>query len=216
MWHIRRNCHRIVLYINACSLELALSNRCFSVYNKDQNQRTANKKVVTMKKNYKYIQTPLGKYLLAENGKGITFLEHVASELDPRIEKEIVAGEMVEADTPLLLEGERQLQAYFNGERQKFDLPLDAAGTPFQLKVWEALRQIPYGETRSYKDIAIAVENPKGVRAIGMANNRNPISIITPCHRVIGTSGKLVGYAGGLHLKEYLLNHETKVAIEKG
>ena len=97
------------------------------------------------------------------------------------------------------LEGERQLQAYFNGERQAFDLPLDAVGTPFQLKVWEALRQIPYGETRSYKDIAIAVENPKGVRAIGMANNRNPISIITPCHRVIGTNGKLVGYAGGLH-----------------
>lgn len=113
-------------------------------------------------------------------------------------------------------EGERQLQEYFRGERQKFELPLDAAGTPFQLKVWEALRQIPCGETRSYKDIAIAVENPKGVRAIGMANNRNPISIITPCHRVIGTNGKLVGYAGGLHLKEYLLNHETKVAIEKG
>ena len=167
-------------------------------------------------KAYKYIQTPLGKYLMAENGKGITFLAHVASELDPRNEKKIAAGEMVEAEIPLLLEGERQLQAYFNGKLQKFDLPLDAAGTPFQLKVWEALRQIPYGETRSYKDIAIAVENPKGVRAIGMANNRNPISIITPCHRVIGTSGKLVGYAGGLHLKEYLLNHETKVAIEKG
>ena len=150
----------------------------------------------------------------AEHGKGITFLDHVAAELAPRLEKDLAAGEMVEADSPLLLEGERQLPAYFNGERQKFDLPLDAAGTPFQLKVWEALRQIPYGETRSYKDIAIAVENPKGVRAIGMANNRNPISIITPCHRVIGTSGKLVGYAGGLHLKEYLLNHETKVAIE--
>ena len=74
-------------------------------------------------KAYKYIQTPLGKYLLAENGKGITFLEHVASELDPRIEKEIAAGEMVEADTPLLLEGERQQQAYFNGERQKFEFP---------------------------------------------------------------------------------------------
>ena len=159
-------------------------------------------------KTYKYIQTPLGKYLLAENGKGITFLEHVASELDPRIEKEIAAGEMVEADTPLLLEGERQLQAYFNGERQKFDLPLDAAGTPFQLKVWEALRQIPYGETRSYKDIAIAVENPKGVRAIGMANNRNPIAILIPCHRVIGADGSLVGYGSGLPTKEKLLRLE--------
>jgi len=165
-------------------------------------------------KAYKYIQTPLGEYLLAENGKGITFLEHVESELDPRIEKEISAGGMVEADTPLLLEGERQLQEFFRGERQEFDLPLDAAGTPFQLKVWEALRQIPFGETRSYKDIAIAIENPKGVRAIGMANSRNPISIITPCHRIIGTNGKLVGYAGGLHLKEYLLNHEAKVANE--
>ena len=176
---------------------------------------TTNKGMMISMKAYKYIQTPLGKYLLAENGKGITFLEHVASELDPRIEKEIAAGEMLERDTPLLLEGERQLQAYFNGERQAFDLPLDAAGTPFQLKVWEALRQIPYGETRSYKDIAIAVENPKGVRAIGMANNRNPISIITPCHRVIGTNGKLVGYAGGLHLKEYLLKLEANAAIKK-
>ena len=107
-----------------------------------------------------------------------------------------------------VLEGERQLQAYFNGKRQKFDLPLDAAGTPFQLKVWEALRQIPYGETRSYKDIAIAVENPKGVRAIGMANNRNPVAIIVPCHRVIGQDGSLTGYAGGLAIKQYLLDHE--------
>ena len=77
-------------------------------------------------------------------------------------------------------EGERQLQEFFRREHQEFELPLDAAGTPFQVKVWEALRQIPYGETRSYKDIAIAFENPKGVRAIGMANNRNPIAITTP------------------------------------
>lgn len=92
-------------------------------------------------KAYKYIKTPLGEYLLAENGKGITFLEHVAL-IGSAHRKEIASGGMVEADTPLLLEG-RQLLDYFRGERQAFDLPLDAAGTPFQLRVWEALRQIP-------------------------------------------------------------------------
>ena len=95
-------------------------------------------------------------------------------------------------------EGERQLQEFFRGERQEFELPLDAAGTPFQVKVWEALRQIPYGETRSYKDIAIAFENPKGVRAIGMANNRNPIAITTPLpprHRHERETGGLCRWA---------------------
>ena len=95
-----------------------------------------------------------------------------------------------------------------SGELKTFDLPLDTAGTAFQESVWEALRQIPYGQTVSYKDIAIAINNPKAVRAVGGANNRNPISIITPCHRVIGMNGKLVGYGGGIDAKEYLLNLE--------
>ncbi len=101
-----------------------------------------------------------------------------------------------------------QLIEYFNGKRKTFDLPYKLNGTDFQKKVWSALCDIPYGETRSYKDIAIAVGNPKASRAIGMANNKNPITVIVPCHRVIGASGKLVGYAGGLAMKEFLLKME--------
>lgn len=176
------------------------------------NEFRKDKKEVIYLRAYKWIASPIGKYILTENGEGITFLEHAESELDERLKKEMAS--MEEKDTPLLLEADRQLQEYFRGERQTFDLPLAAQGTPFQMKVWEALRQVPYGETRSYKEIAIAVDNPKGMRAIGMANNRNPISIITPCHRVIGANGKLVGYAGGLALKEYLLDLEAKTVKE--
>ena len=104
----------------------------------------------------------------------------------------------------------RQLDEYFAGTRRRFDFPYRLHGTPFQEKVWAALRDIPYGETRSYKDIAIAVENPKGVRAIGMANNRNPIAIVIPCHRVIGADGSLVGYDGGLSRKAWLLELEKR------
>ncbi len=101
-----------------------------------------------------------------------------------------------------------QLLEYFDGKRKRFDVPYQMNGTDFQKKVWSALCDIPYGETRSYKEIAMAVGNPKASRAIGMANNKNPITVIVPCHRVIGTSGKLVGYAGGLTMKEYLLKME--------
>ena len=102
----------------------------------------------------------------------------------------------------------RQLQEYVNGKRQEFTLPLHQIGTPFQLKVWEELLRIPYGQTRSYGDIAMSVGNPKGQRAVGMANNRNPIGIVVPCHRVIGKSGSLTGYAGGLDIKQRLLELE--------
>lgn len=111
-------------------------------------------------------------------------------------------------ETPLLLEASRQIVDYFNGERKDFDLPLAPKGTRFQQTVWAALRSIPYGETRSYKDIAIAIGKPRAYRAVGMANNRNPISIIIPCHRVIGSDGSLVGYGGGLHIKRDLLQLE--------
>ncbi len=103
-----------------------------------------------------------------------------------------------------------QLCEYFAGERQSFDVPYVLTGTDFQKKVWQALCTIPYGETRSYKDIAIAVGNGKASRAVGLANNKNPITVIVPCHRVIGASGKLVGYAGGLEMKEFLLTMERK------
>ena len=109
---------------------------------------------------------------------------------------------------PLLREAVRQLEEYFEGQRKEFDLPLAARGTPFQLRVWAALRQIPYGETRTYADIAAAVGCPRGFRAVGMANNKNPIAIITPCHRVIGKGGALVGFGGGLETKQKLLELE--------
>jgi len=110
---------------------------------------------------------------------------------------------------PLLLETERQLNAYFAGELREFTVPLDFSGTEFQKKVWLALTAIPYGETRSYADIAREIGHPGAVRAVGAANGRNPISIIAPCHRVIGSNGKLTGFAGGLEAKAFLL------AIEK-
>lgn len=109
---------------------------------------------------------------------------------------------------PILLETARQLNEYFARKRQSFDLPLDFAGTEFQQKVWQALLTIPFGETRSYKQIAEQVGNVKAVRAVGAANGKNPISIIAPCHRVVGANGKLVGFAGGLENKDILLKIE--------
>ncbi|NLB89040.1 MAG: methylated-DNA--[protein]-cysteine S-methyltransferase [Syntrophomonadaceae bacterium] len=113
-----------------------------------------------------------------------------------------------EKETPLIKKAADELTEYFNGQRKEFDLPLLFKGTAFQESVWQALQQIPYGETRSYKDIAIQIGNPKALRAVGMANNRNPISIVIPCHRVIGHKGDLVGYGGGIHIKKYLLDLE--------
>ena len=109
---------------------------------------------------------------------------------------------------PLLREAARQLCAYFAGDLRQFDLPLDLRGTDFQMRVWRELLKIPYGETRCYSDIAQAIHSPKAVRAVGAANGANPISIVVPCHRVIGSSGKLVGYGGGLPLKRRLLEME--------
>ncbi|NCB41506.1 MAG: methylated-DNA--[protein]-cysteine S-methyltransferase [Clostridia bacterium] len=110
--------------------------------------------------------------------------------------------------TPLLKKTQKELEEYFKGKRTEFDLPLHPEGTPFQLKAWEGLRTIPYGQTRTYKQMAEYAGSPKGYRAIGLANNKNPISIIVPCHRVIGSNGKLVGFGGGLDKKELLLNLE--------
>jgi len=108
-------------------------------------------------------------------------------------------------NSPVLLETERQLKEYFAGTRNRFELELDFAGTDFQKKVWAALLTIPFGETRSYSQIALQIGSPKAVRAVGAANGRNPISIVAPCHRVIGASGALTGFAGGLEAKQYLL-----------
>lgn len=107
-----------------------------------------------------------------------------------------------------------QLEEYFNGKRRFFDLQLCMIGTPFQKKVWNSLKAIPYSETRSYKDVAVQISAPRAVRAIGSANNRNPLPIIVPCHRVIGSNGALVGYGGGMDKKEYLLSLEQQKAFQ--
>jgi methylated-DNA-[protein]-cysteine S-methyltransferase len=111
----------------------------------------------------------------------------------------------------VLLETERQLKEYFAGKRQAFELELDFAGTPFQRRVWAALLSIPYGETRSYGEIARQIGDPRAVRAVGAANGKNPISIVAPCHRVIGATGELRGFAGGLQTKARLLALEAAI-----
>ncbi|MGX9417541.1 methylated-DNA--[protein]-cysteine S-methyltransferase [Vibrio sp. WJH972] len=109
---------------------------------------------------------------------------------------------------PILTQAVRQLSEYFNQDRRAFDLPIDTKGTPFQQEVWQALAQIPFGETCSYKQIAQAIGKPKAVRAVGAANGKNPVSVVIPCHRVVGANGKLTGYAGGIERKEALLKLE--------
>jgi len=111
-------------------------------------------------------------------------------------------------ETPLIKKAAQQFDEYFDGKRKSFNLPLGLSGTDFQIKVWNALQNIPYGETISYGELATIIGNPKASRAVGMANNRNPIPIIIPCHRVIGHDGSLTGYAGGLELKRLLLELE--------
>lgn len=117
-------------------------------------------------------------------------------------------GDAALQDTPLLLEAKRQLEEYFSGLRAGFSLPLNPQGTAFQKKVWQQLEAIPYGQTRTYGQIAAAVGQPTASRAVGGANHNNPIAIVIPCHRVIGANGKLTGYAGGLDIKEKLLRLE--------
>jgi len=137
----------------------------------------------------------------------LTVLENDGKITDLHFGKVSILG-MEEKKTELIAEVEQQINEYYQGDRDEFDLPLRIEGTPFQKKVWEALREIPKGETRTYEDIAIAVGNPKASRAVGMANNRNRIPVIIPCHRVIGKNGKMVGFAGGLDVKERLLEME--------
>jgi methylated-DNA-[protein]-cysteine S-methyltransferase len=153
---------------------------------------------------YKIIPSPVGALKLVASDKG---LAAILWENDNP--KRVRLGDLVESpDHPILLRAERQLREYFAGTRTAFDLDLDFAGTQFQKQVWAALCTIPFGETRSYADIARAIGRPKAVRAVGAANGRNPISIVAPCHRVIGANGDLTGFAGGLDTKQYLLSHE--------
>lgn len=155
---------------------------------------------------YKLMPSPVGELtLVARDGKLSAILWEVERANRVRL------GELIEAnDSPMLRETERQLKEYFAGTRNQFELELDFAGTDFQKQVWQALLTIPFGETRSYSQIAEQIGNPKAVRAVGAANGRNPISIIAPCHRVVGASGGLTGFAGGLEAKQYLLTLEDR------
>lgn len=150
------------------------------------------------------IDSPVGKLKLVGSDKGLAAI--LWEKEKPRRVVLNIVGE--DAKLPVLVEAEKQLKEYFAKKRTKFDLKLDFNGTDFQKKVWKALLNIPFGKTVTYGDIAKKIGNPKAVRAVGGANNHNPISIIAACHRVIGTSGHLTGYAGGLEAKAHLLNHE--------
>ena len=142
--------------------------------------------------------TPVGQMALAGEGDSISRLYLPGLPL-PRL---------ASRETPLLARGREELLEYLAGARRDFDLPLAPQGTPFQQRVWAALREIPYGQTRSYRELALAAGSPRGYRAVGMANHRNPIPILIPCHRVVGADGSLTGYAGGLELKRKLLELE--------
>lgn len=147
-----------------------------------------------------YYETKLGTIGIAEADSKITHL-FFRGEKFPE-------NEYAKNETPVLAEAGKQLKEYLDGTRREFDLPLAPSGTEFMRRVWKALQEIPYGETRSYKEIAAAAGNSKACRAVGMANNRNPIAIVIPCHRVIGANGDLIGYGGGLDKKSFLLDLE--------
>ena len=139
---------------------------------------------------------PFGILKIGYEGDVITFLK--------KTEESTITGRR----TALTDQVYAQIMEYMEGKRKTFDFPYELSGTDFQKKVWKELCKIPYGETRTYKEIATSIGNPKASRAVGMANNKNPITIVVPCHRVVGSNGKMVGYAGGLEMKEALLQIE--------
>lgn len=147
-----------------------------------------------------YFDAPIGRLCIEEDDGFISGVHVVAQD-----------EEFLQGNSALLTEAKKQLQEYFEGRRKEFNLPLLLRGTEFQKKVWQGLCTIPYGETISYKELAGIIGNPKAVRAVGGANNKNPIMIIVPCHRVIGADGSLVGFGCGLHVKKLLLELEGNV-----
>lgn len=158
-----------------------------------------------MKLSFVEIASPVGLLKLVANDHAL-----VAVLWENENPNRVRLAEWVEQpDHPILIKAKNQLEEYFIGTRKQFDLPLEFEGTEFQKKVWQALLTIPYSETRSYQQIAAQIGNIKAVRAVGAANGKNPISIIAPCHRVVGVNGNLVGFAGGLKNKEILLSLES-------
>lgn len=147
------------------------------------------------------IPSPIGDITIQSTAKGVSYVGFYPV---IAMQTEVVDEHTL---TPILI-CINELNEYFNGERRRFTVPLDTQGTHFQRQVWRALMDVEFGQSKSYQDIALAINNPKAVRAVGAANGKNPISIIVPCHRIIGANGKLTGYAGGLERKEWLLKHE--------
>lgn len=156
---------------------------------------------------YQWIESPLGKVLLTSNGPSLTGLYLQEQRYFPQP----TAAWCESAEIAPFQDAQVQLTEYFAHQRQQFDLLLDPVGTAFQKQVWQLLRQIPFGTTQSYGALAQQLGQPTASRAVGAANGRNPISIIIPCHRVIATTGKLTGYAGGLDRKQWLLKHEQSI-----
>ena len=153
---------------------------------------------------YTRIDSPVGKLLLAADGQGLRLVSFESSK------RAVPVQPQWKEDNAPFAEVIRQLQAYFSGELKQFDLTLAPEGTEFQLRVWNCLRTIPYGETISYAQLAQKIGNPQAVRAVGLANGCNPIPIIVPCHRVIGSNGSLTGFGGGLANKKKLLDLESR------
>lgn len=161
---------------------------------------------------YKMISSPVGELKLVASEKGLVAI--LWENVNP---KRVKLGALVENhDHPVLLETERQLKEYFQGNRKSFSLKLHLTGTKFQNDVWQALLAIPFGETRSYGQLARQLGNPRATRAVGAANGRNPIPIVVPCHRVIGASGELTGFGGGLKTKAHLLELESNQKVLTG
>ena len=158
---------------------------------------------------HRIVSSPIGKLTLVATDEGLAAILW-QNDRPRRVPLDVGAEETAH---PVLVETERQLREYFAGHRKDFALKLDVAGTEFQHKVWNALRTIPFGETRSYAQIAAQIGHPTAVRAVGAANGRNPVSIVTPCHRVIGSTGHLTGFAGGLDIKAHLLAMEGALPI---
>ncbi len=150
---------------------------------------------------FAYVKSPVGLVEIGCSEIGLAALNFVEAVRHPT------------ADSPCLAGARQQIDAYFAGTLTVFDLPLDLRGTDFQRRVWAQLLAVPFGQTATYLEIALALENPQAVRAVGAANGQNPVSIVVPCHRIIGSNGKLVGYGGGLWRKEWLLRHEGALLI---
>ena len=152
---------------------------------------------------YDNIKTPVGRLTMAADGDGLRYVLFETSRY------EAAGRESWTRDASAVRDARHQLLEYFAGERRRFDLALSPQGTPFQLSVWRALREIPFGATWSYADVARQIAAPKAVRAVGAANGRNPLPIVVPCHRVIGSDGSMTGFGGGLGVKQFLLRHES-------